>query len=157
MQLIYRSFLAIFVLLACTLASCGEDDPVAPSESPGVQIENYLSENGLSGEITTSTGLVYIIDEPGQSEKPTISDDITINYKGYLTNGNVFDETNGSPRTFALRQLIAAWQEGIPFIGKGGKIKLIAPPSIAYGNRPPAGSGISTNSVLVFDIELLDF
>lgn len=136
-------------------ASCNNDDD-AMIVAPEVQIEQYLTDNNITGETTTSSGLVYIIDEPGNAEKPTLSSDITINYQGYLIDGTVFDETTGTPRTFPLANLILSWQEGIPLIGKGGKIKLISPPSLAYGNSP-RGDVIKAGDVLVFDIELIDF
>ncbi|RRA44251.1 FKBP-type peptidyl-prolyl cis-trans isomerase, partial [Cronobacter sakazakii] len=46
------------------------------------------------------------------------------------------------------------WTEGLKNIKKGGKIKLVIPPELAYGkNGVP---GIPANSTLVFDVELLD-
>ena len=38
----------------------------------------------------------------------------------------------------------------------GGKSKLTCPSDIAYGNRPPPGSGIPADSPLIFEVELLD-
>lgn len=76
-----------------------------------------------------------------------------VNYLGRLTNGDVFDQGNGVE--FALSKLVIGWQEGIPLIGAGGKIKLYLPPSLAYGSQ--AVSGIPANSILVFDIDLLGF
>ena len=146
------------LIFACKEAKQAEAvAQVSTSASAGEQIEAYLKSNSLSGEQTTSTGLVYLVEEPGGDEKPVVNDQITIHYKGYLTDGKVFDQTQGSPRSFGLYQLIAAWQEAIPMIGRGGKIKILAPPSTAYGNNPPPGTGITPTSVLVFDIELVDF
>jgi len=154
-------FIALaFCVSALLVSACKVDRPKpvgGPPPSPGQQIEDYLQANSLSGEQTTSTGLVYIIEAPGGEEKPEVKDQITIHYKGYLTDGTVFDQTQGSPRTFGLYQLIKAWQEAIPMIGRGGKVKILAPPSTAYGNNPPRGTPITSNSVLVFDIELVDF
>ena len=160
MNLKSRLSILFFCFVALLLASCKDAPTKSVEASPlsaGQQIEAYLKANSLKGEQTTSTGLVYIVEAPGGDEKPVVEDKITIHYKGYLTDGTVFDQTTGSPRTFGLYQLIAAWQEAIPMIGRGGKIKILAPPSTAYGNRPPPGSGITPQSVLVFDIELVDF
>jgi len=150
-----KNWMMFGLLSLLAFAGCNGDDEPLPATQ--VQIDQYIADNSITGEMTTSSGLVYIIDEPGEAEKPTVADEITINYKGYLTDDRVFDETTGTPRTFPLSRLIQAWQEGIPLIGKGGKIKLICPPELAYGNNPPAGSIIRAGSVLVFDIELLDF
>lgn len=141
------------VALVLTLMACNGDDGCVEA-TPGAQIDEFLEANGLAGqETTTSTGLVYIIEEPGDSVRPTLSDEITINYRGYYPDGETFDETTGTPRTFPLANLIAAWQEGLPLIGQGGEIRLLAPPALAYGPNPPAG--IRCGSILVFDIELI--
>ncbi len=141
-----------------TFTGCGSASE-APHElgGPGQQIERYLSDRGITGETTTSTGLIYRIEEPGGDEHPTVDSEVTIHYTGQLVDGHVFDETEGEPRTFSLRQLIPAWQEGIPLIGRGGKITLLAPPNLAYGSNPPPGTGIASESVLVFEVELVDF
>ncbi|MFK8057884.1 MAG: FKBP-type peptidyl-prolyl cis-trans isomerase [Saprospiraceae bacterium] len=160
MKLSYLFSILVFGALVWLLSSCQDTTSKvagAPPMAAGQQIEAYLKANSLTGEQTTSTGLVYIIEAAGGEEKPVVKDQITIHYKGYLTDGTVFDQTKGSPRTFGLYQLIKAWQEAIPMIGRGGKIKILAPPSTAYGNNPPRGTGITPESVLVFDIELVDF
>jgi FKBP-type peptidyl-prolyl cis-trans isomerase FkpA len=140
-------------------SSCtNDDDDTGFMAIPAAeQIEQYLTDNNITGELTTSSGLVYVIEEQGEAESPTLNDDITIHYEGYRINGDVFDQTTGSPRTFPLSRLILSWQEGIQLIGRGGKIKLISPPNLAYGNNPPAGSIIRAGDVLVFDIELVEF
>ncbi len=122
------------------------------------QIDAFVAHNALAQErVKTASGLEYVIEVPGGEEKPSLSSDITIYYHGYLVDGKTFDRTKGEPRTFPLSGLIPAWQEAIPLIGKGGTIKIFAPPSTAYGSRPPAGTGITENTVLVFDITLVDF
>lgn len=146
--------------LVLALVSCGggagptADDALG---TPGEQIQAYIDANGITDEQTTSSGLVYVIEEPGGPAHPSVRDDVTIHYVGYLVDGTVFDQTRGASSTFPLSRLIAAWQEALPLIGKGGRIKILAPPSTAYGDSPPRGTPITANSVLVFDIELKDF
>jgi FKBP-type peptidyl-prolyl cis-trans isomerase FkpA len=74
-----------------------------------------------------------------------------VKYTGRLTNGSVFDSSTGA--TFALANLITGWQQGIPYIGKGGKITLYLPPSLGYGSQ--ASGSIPANSILIFEIELI--
>ena len=50
--------------------------------------------------------------------------------------------------------MIPGWTEGLKHIKKGGKIKLVIPPALAYGKT--GVPGIPANSTLVFDVELLD-
>ncbi|MNL47460.1 FKBP-type peptidyl-prolyl cis-trans isomerase FkpA precursor [compost metagenome] len=65
-----------------------------------------------------------------------------------------FDSATGNTRPFTLGGLIAGWQIGIPYIQKGGKIRLFIPSQYAYGNS--AMPGIPANSVLDFNIELTE-
>lgn len=117
------------------------------------KIQDYLATNGLEAE-STESGLHYIIEEPGTGEEsPNLSSEITINYKGYLLDGTVFDERDN--QTFRLNQLIKGWQEGIQLMKPGGKAMLLIPSELGYG---AGGVGsIPPNSVLLFDIELLSF
>ena len=131
--------------------------PTTIEGAPDAQIGAFAAANGLDEVQTTASGLAYVIREPGGEAHPSVADEITIHYHGYLPSGKTFDRTKGTPRTFPLSQLIPAWQEAIPMIGRGGVITILAPPSTAYGARPPAGSGITDESVLVFDIALVDF
>lgn len=80
---------------------------------------------------------------------------MTVHYTGWLEDGTQFDSSvGGEPITFALADLIPAWQEGIPGMQEGGKRRLIVPPELGYGE---AGQGsIPPNATLIFDIELLD-
>jgi len=55
-----------------------------------------------------------------------------------------------------LFNVIAGWQQGIPGMKVGGRRLLVIPANLAYGNRPPPGSGIGAGEALVFVIDLLD-
>ncbi len=118
------------------------------------KIENYLADNSLDAD-TTSSGLRYIIEEEGTGDFPALSDVVKVLYKGYFLNGDVFDQTQGTAATFPLGNVITGWQEGLQLFKKGGKGTLYIPSKLGYGNTPPAG--IPTNSVLIFDVELVDF
>jgi FKBP-type peptidyl-prolyl cis-trans isomerase FkpA len=91
----------------------------------------------------------------GTGPAPTVRDIVTVNYAGRLTNGEVFDSTEGRrPATFPLGQLIRAWQVAIPYMGVGDTIEIAVPSALGYG---PRGAGpIPPNATLFFTIELLD-
>jgi FKBP-type peptidyl-prolyl cis-trans isomerase len=139
-----------FILLSLMTFSCEKDSHQAGVDSN--LIEAYVSENNLDGEFTSS-GLYYVIIQPGTTDHPTINSSVNCSYKGYTLDNVIFDENDFI--TFGLSQVIAGWQEGIQLIGKGGKIKLIIPSALAYGS---GGSGsIGPNEVLAFDVTLNDF
>jgi len=98
--------------------------------------------------------IFYQIIEPGSGAELNNLSTITVNYKGRLLDGSVFDETTKGPVTFALNGAISGWQIGIPLIRKGGKIRLLIPSFYGYGNQ--ARERIPASSVLDFDVELVD-
>jgi len=115
-------------------------------------IVEYLANNELTAEKTDS-GLYYIIDEEGTGNQPTETDNVTVAYKGYYTDGTVFDESDAAGISFSLEQVIAGWTEGIPYFKEGGSGQLIIPAHLAYGNYDY--STIPAGSVLIFDINLI--
>jgi FKBP-type peptidyl-prolyl cis-trans isomerase len=110
------------------------------------------------GVKTTSSGLQYEVIAQGSGEKPVFDSYVVVNYTGSLIDGSVFDsnrETGGDPATIPLEGVIEGWAEGVRLMNVGGHYKLYIPPDLAYG-ADGAGDTIPPNSVLVFDVELLD-
>jgi FKBP-type peptidyl-prolyl cis-trans isomerase FkpA/FKBP-type peptidyl-prolyl cis-trans isomerase FklB len=50
--------------------------------------------------------------------------------------------------------LIKGWQIGIPLMKKGGKATFYVPSELGYGGNDMGA--IPPNSILIFDIELID-
>lgn len=119
-------------------------------------IENYLKEKSLTAEKTAS-GLHYIVLKPGDGgAKPNVNSRVEVQYKGYFTNDEVFDQTqDGGSITFGLMQVIPGWTEGLQLMTKGQKNTLLLPSALGYGKNPPPG--IPENAVLIFDVTLLAF
>ena len=134
----------------CTIPSIRDSIAEADRQT----IHKYITDSSLTVDSTTS-GLYYMIADSGTGIHPNLLSVITVLYKGYFTNGNIFSQTVRSTAvSFPLNQLILGWQYGIPLIKKGGKIKLLIPSRLAYGCN---SSGIPANSVVIFDVELIDF
>lgn len=148
----------LFAILLFGFLSCSKDDEAAAKQldTDIAIIQEYLASKGLAAQ-STSSGLHYIIEDPGSGTSyPTAQSKVTVAYIGYLTNGNVFDQSMaGSPPSFFLNQVIKGWQEGIPKFRKGGKGKLLIPSGLAYGTSSPS-SKVPSNSVLIFDIQLIN-
>ncbi|HEY1025718.1 MAG TPA: FKBP-type peptidyl-prolyl cis-trans isomerase, partial [Sphingobacteriaceae bacterium] len=70
-----------------------------------------------------------------------------------LLNGQVIPQST-APIQFMLGGVIPGWQIGIPLIQKAGRIRLIIPSPYAYQNS--SQGNIPANSVLDFDVELVD-
>ncbi len=116
------------------------------------QYDKYKdSKSALFGEIKAGTG-------PEAKAQNTVG----IYYKGYLTNGQVFDnqwpgKPGDKPKPFEFQigtdKIIAGLQQGIVGMKVGGMRRIIIPPSVGYGEK---GQGaIPPDSVLVMDVELL--
>lgn len=146
----------LFVLLAIFVVCFGtacEDE--TQFEQDTQLIRDFLAENNIDAE-GTSSGLFYVIERPGGDARPIPTSAVEINYIGTLLDGTVFDQSPaGQTVEFNLNSLITGWQLGLQLIGRGGKIQLYIPSRLGYG--PSQAGIIPPNSVLFFDIELVDF
>lgn len=150
-----KSILFALLPISLLLTSCGGDvNPQRQLEKDIEKIQEYLDEKGLTAQ-SISSGLHYIIDVEGTGGNPTIFDNVTVFYKGYFLDEEVFDQTGSQPVTFPLANVIEGWQQGIPLLKKGGKGTLLIPSGLGYGPYPPPG--IEKNAVLIFEVELVDF
>ena len=104
----------------------------------------------------TESGLRYRILRQSGGPKPKISDTVTVKYRGWLSNGKVFDSSydRGEPTSFPLTGVIAGWTEGMQLIGVGGMIELWVPSSLGYGASGSPGS-VPPHSTLHFVVELM--
>lgn len=116
-------------------------------------IEAYIADGG---EVTDS-GLAYRILEEGDGDRPGARDTVEVHYEGRLTNGDIFDSSHqrGETATFPLNRVIPGWTEGLQLIAPGGRIELVIPAELGYGDRgaPP---NIPGGATLIFEVELID-
>ena len=141
--------------------------PIPPNSSLKVQIEMVNAKEPVnvkewdvdSTKIkTTKDGLKYAILKEGTGANADSGNVVTVNYSAYLLNGQKFDSSveREEPFTFRLgmHSVIEGWEEGLKFLNKGAKARLIIPPSLGYGER--AVGKIPPNSTLIFDVEMVD-
>jgi FKBP-type peptidyl-prolyl cis-trans isomerase FkpA len=119
----------------------------------------YIKNNNIPAKLDTVTGLYYQIVQEGPGAKPKKGNKVLVHYTGYLLNGEIFDSSRdrGEPFDFILGKgyVIEGWDEGIPLMHKGEKGILYIPSYRGYGVQR-AGT-IPPNSILIFEVELLDF
>ena len=135
-------------------------------------IASYLEENKIAAQTTTS-GLCYVIDTPGQGVQPKPGSKVKVNYTGRLLGGKVFDTSladvaeqhgiHNPQRTYeaitfqlGVGQVIQGWDEGIMYLHKGAKARLFIPSTLAYGSQGAGQGLIPANAILIFDVELVD-
>jgi FKBP-type peptidyl-prolyl cis-trans isomerase len=150
-------------LVALTLfISCGKNKEVTNEETNGAtvdyvakndkEITDYIAKNKLNAQKSDS-GLYYVITDPGTGAQPTATSNVTVAYKGYFTNGTVFDESKPEGISFGLDQVIKGWTEGIPHFKVGGSGILLVPAHLGYGDSTMGP--IPGGSALIFDVKLI--
>lgn len=119
--------------------------------------KTFLGQNkAKQGVKTTKSGLQYKVVKSGKGATPKISDVVRVHYHGTRTDGSVFDSSvdRKEPADLPIQQLIPGWQEALSLMKVGDKWTLYVPPDLAYGEM--GRDGIEPNSLLVFDLELLE-
>ncbi|MDI5887023.1 FKBP-type peptidyl-prolyl cis-trans isomerase [Flavobacterium yafengii] len=146
----------LLALISLLFVSCLSDNESSKSVDYTVQndkeIVDYIAKNKLTATKTDS-GLYYVVNEAGTGAQPTASSNVTVAYKGYFTNGNVFDESKPEGISFGLNQVIKGWTEGIPFFKEGGNGVLLIPSHLGYGSND--NGPIPGGSVLIFNVKLI--
>ena len=126
------------------------------------QLQAYFKKNKIK-PLKTASGLYYTISKEGTGNKAMPGDLLKVNYTGKLLNGNKFDSNTDTAfkhvEPFEVKigkgMVIKGWDEGMCLFNKGTKATLYIPSGLAYGaqDRSPQ---IPANSVLIFDVELVD-
>jgi FKBP-type peptidyl-prolyl cis-trans isomerase FkpA len=132
-------------------------DRAATADKNKADGEKFLADNGKKpGVKTTDSGLEYEVLTEGKGDHPKATDKVTVNYKGTLIDGTVFDSSydRGQPISFPLNGVIPGWTEGVQLMTPGSKYKFYVPSKLAYGEHG-AGAQIGPNSTLIFEVELV--
>lgn len=122
---------------------------------------DYAIERLLDVQVTNS-GLFYGIEAEGAGEEIAWGDLLKVHYKGYLLDGTVFADSRkqNQPLEFYVGNMIEAWNEGLQKVRVGGKLLLLTPSRLSYGEE-----GLKTkygrvivppHQILVFEVEVLE-
>lgn len=145
MKSLLTAFLALTLFISCSKDNV---DYVAQNEQ---EIKDYIAKNNLTAQRSDS-GLYYVILNQGTGANPTATSNVTVAYKGYFTNGTVFDQSSAAGISFNLNQVIKGWTEGMQYFKPGGNGILLVPAHLGYGNSNY--KSIPGGSVLIFDVKL---
>jgi len=112
------------------------------------------------GVVTTKSGLQYKVLKPGEGASPAITDTALVNYEGTLRDGTVFDANEQTP--MPVNGVVPGFSEALQLMQKGGEYRIWIPSELGYGSEdrvnPQTGEvGLPGNSLLIFDITLMDF
>lgn len=130
------------------------------SDSAGVTVEGGPGEKPQvalpGGEAPQELVIVDVIEGEGAAVEPGST--VNAHYVGIgWESRRQFDASwdRGEPLRLPLSRVIRGWQQGIPGMRPGGRRLLVIPSDLAYGHRPPPGSGIGAGEALVFVIDLV--
>lgn len=156
-QFSFKSSTITFALLIFLLLSCRETYSEEDKKGFEEEIENFISSQDL--EFTkSSSGLYYHIvksetDSLIKNKSLLMNDEVVFYYKGSFLNGDLFQEIEQKDALhFKVKELIYGWQEALQLIHPRGRIKVIIPPSMGYGDNET--ELVPANTVLLFDLTL---
>ena len=103
-----------------------------------------------------SQGVLVKILKSGKGDRtPRSGNVVTVNYKGSLINGRVFDSSyeRGYPEAFRVSDLIVGWQIALTQMHVGDHWIIYIPYELGYGTR--ASGPIPAYSTLIFEVKLV--
>ena len=147
---------AAFVKEAQTKAEAKATELAEKNKKAG---DAFLAENKKKKGVSTSkTGLQSKVLKSGDGKSPKKTDTVKVHYHGTLIDGTVFDSSveRMEPAEFSVDQVIPGWTEALLGMKVGDKWQVVIPADLAYGARGSRDGRIGPNSVLVFEVELLE-
>jgi len=163
-------FVTMILLLVVGAAAADESDSAKAVVTEKTEITSQSQEKPADTaavkkeemapkEITTESGLKYIVLKEGAGAVPKKGDMGKAHYTGWLVNGTKFDSSvdRGEPLQFqvGVGKVIKGWDEALLSMKVGEKRKLTIPGDLAYGKRGYPGV-IPPDATLIFDVELLE-
>jgi FKBP-type peptidyl-prolyl cis-trans isomerase FkpA len=151
----------LFVLL--TMPSFAQDAKSAAAQKSEDEqlLQEYFAKNNIKPQ-KNSLGLYYTINKEGAGNKILAGETVFVKYTSRLLNGKVFDSNvdiafhDTKPFVFEVgkRTVIRGWDKGVQQLKGGTAATLYIPSALGYG--PSINSPVPENSVLIFDMEIID-
>ncbi len=126
----------------------------AELEQEKAESQKFIDQEAKVAKTEKSlSGLLFRHVKVGKGAFPKETDTVTVDYKGSLRTGKVFDESpKGKPISFSLGSVVPCWTEALKRMQVGGKAVIVCPSHIAYGDR---GMGpIPGGAALKFEVTL---
>jgi FKBP-type peptidyl-prolyl cis-trans isomerase FklB len=118
----------------------------------------FLEANkARAGVVTLPSGLQYRVIIPGKGAIPKRHSNVAVYYRGTLFDGTEFDSASITrpPVVLNVSRLIRGWQEALMLMPEGSLWEITVPSELGYGRRG-SGKAIPPDSVLVFELELVE-
>ena len=124
----------------------------------------FLAQNkSKAGVQSLPGGVQYRVIEAGNGAKPTQASDVTLQYKGALTDGRTFVDTfspqqgqTAPPAPMAIKVSeipLVGLRDALVQMPAGSRWEVVIPADKAYGNTPQ--SPVGPNQAVVFEVKLV--
>lgn len=156
-----KKILILLAAVALLMTGCKENDWMDWKTQNEVWLQNNKTNPLLYKDVPvqeTASGLQYQIIHPGNTTdaKPNNTSVVYVDYRGWLINGYMFDNSNYAE--LGVAQVVEGFREGVKKVYPGGDIILYIPWDIAYGEDGSGVEGatgfIPPYSTLIFEMHL---
>ncbi len=121
--------------------------------------DKFLAENRQKkGIVVLPSGIQYRVIEEGAGPRPKLDSEISLHFRGSLSDGREFQSTfaDGRPLTGQkINTLLLGWQEVLPLMKADATWQVFLPPEMAFGEKGQQGV-IGPNEALIFDLKLIE-
>lgn len=121
------------------------------------KIKAWIERENIT-QSPTANGLYAIVMHEGDGPVASLNSKVKVHYDGKRLDGSLFDSSRkrGQPVSFMVGagEVLAAWDEAIPGMKQGTRVRLITPSKLAYGEK--SRNGIEPYTPLIFDIEIIE-
>ena len=116
--------------------------------------QKYLNEQMKKdkGFKKTASGIAYKVIKPGKGENFNDSATVDVAYVGRHIDGKEFDNSQGKPVPFNMKQVVPGFSEILQLMNEGAKVIAIIPGKLAYGDQGNPQGGIGPNETLEFEM-----
>ncbi len=154
--------LIMALTVGIVMSNCDNDEVFNAEEQLEVDlrlIDEYLDVNSLVAQIDPQSNIRYIVTQEGTGDNAVFGNSVEVNYRGFLLDDTEFDSSEGRGTfSFVLgrRDVIEGWDFGFQLLNKGSTAFLFIPSGLAYGNTRGPGNNLPINSVLIFEVTVVD-
>lgn len=132
-----------------------EENMAARAKKSEAALASYITENNITVEPTES-GIYIIPIKNGEGRCPTKNEKVEVDYDVYTLNGELVGSSSKYNEVFSFvlgsGYAIPGWEEVLPLMHLGDKVRAIIPFDMAYGDKAVFGMPAFTN--LIYDITL---
>jgi FKBP-type peptidyl-prolyl cis-trans isomerase FkpA len=146
-------FFTAFVFISCNKKNemtCKPVEPAAEAE----QMTAFCNIQSIAYTVDTN-GIYYQIIDQGAGLSPNTNSLITVTYSTSTLDGNIVEDKTTTPVKKKLNEFIEGWRIALPYIQKGGRIKMVIPSALAYGCTGIPNL-IASNAPLYYDVVLIN-